>query len=213
MNSLLTFLKIILICLLIPILLGCKKEIGEYLLGDLKRQNPYDGTETLLFISNSNDTIKFYGNGRYSKLFRSYSDDNSGNYYINESDECRFRSDDEDYELFIHISTHKASGFQMGIEFIESYNPEQVTCEFRSVYHAQFSNYENNNEYFLDSLFVNNQFYFDVFSDSSLLVSSTPSHSNCYGLRPSVISYNITYGILKFDFDDGSAWELKEIIP
>jgi hypothetical protein len=32
-------------------------------------------------------------------------------------------------------------------------------------------------------------------------------------IHPSIIYYNIEYGIVKVDFDDGSSWELKEIIP
>jgi hypothetical protein len=69
---------------------GCKKELGEYLLGDLKNQNPYSGDETLIFLNDQGDSVVFYGEGRSSYLFETPSTTNPRYYYTNERDECSF---------------------------------------------------------------------------------------------------------------------------
>ncbi len=192
-------------------LFGCKKEIDEFLLGDFKKQNPYIGNETLIFINEIGETIVFDGEGRYSETFRTESESNPKRYYTNELDKCVFESRNGDYEFEIVLTTHKDRAFQMSITIFRIINQPSHWCYCYSLYYQALQNYYGRQDMYLDSLQVLDKMYYDIMVDSSLSISTYFPDDSCHRFVSNLF-YTINNGIIRLDFDDGSTWELKEIL-
>ncbi len=194
---------------------GCNKEKGEYLLGDLKNQNPYSGDETIIFMDNQGDSIIFYGDGRSSYLFESPTSANKRYYYVNERDECTFIEKNNNYQFMINLTTRSESSAFMDIIFTQI--DEDIGGECSSInyggsgYRLPLLEHYENTKLFMDSLNVQNTYYKNVFADSGLIYNVNYGCSNWN--KVTSMYYTTSYGLIKLDFDDGSTWELKEIIP
>ena len=200
---------------------GCgKKELGQFLLDGLKSQNPYSGTETLCFIDNNNDSILFYGNGRFSEIFEYKPDPGRDDYYVNERDQCFFLSDSENYngnniqyELKIHMITYKSSVALMTLLLTLKNTSNGDGCmSYTRDFSLPLVDHYRNSHLFIDSLKVLDTYYEDVIVDSSLLYQKK-LNGNCLDPNtPRVIFYTTSYGIIKIDFNNGNVWNLKSII-
>ena len=192
-------------------LFGCKKEIDEFLLGDFKKQNPYIGNETLIFINEIGETIVFDGEGRYSETFRTESESNPKRYYTNELDKCVFESRNGDYKFEIVLTTHKDRAFQMSIKIFRIINQPSHWCYCYSLYYQALQNYYGRQDMYLDSLQVLDKMYYDIMVDSSLSISTSLPDDSCHRFVSNLF-YTTNNGIIRLDFDDDSIWELKEIL-
>ena len=195
------------------LIFGCDKKIGEYLLGDLKKQNPYTGNETLIFLDANGDSLVLYGTGRYTYTQENeYHDDPQG-YYVNEYDECTFMESRNDFELKIAMGTHKSAAFTMSFSFKKSFDDgKYCTCYSKGGgYFAPLVNYYSHPDKFMDSLKVLNTIYYDVIADSAMWTSSNMEQGECTRFV-SPIFYTIENGFIRIDFTDGKSYGLSRII-
>ena len=192
---------------------GCNKEKGEYLLGDLKNQNPYSGSETIIFLDNQGDSIIFYGDGRSSYLFESPTSANKRYYYINERDECKFIEKNNNYQFMIYLTTRSKSSAFMDIIFTQI--DEVLGGECSSInyggsgYRLPLMEHYKNTDLYMDSLNVQNTYYYNVIADSGLLtkVSGVCDAWN----KVKCLYYTTSEGIIKLEFENGNTWQLKSI--
>ncbi|MCB2201182.1 hypothetical protein KQH26_00285 [bacterium] len=208
-----SWLYMVLFSIIILLPGGCKKDnlLGEYLLGDLKNQNPFNGAETIIFLDNNNDSIVFYGEGRYSELIESKPDKFREDYYLNELDYCNFIEKNDTYELLIRLGNYYSHSADLVIELTRFVNPDQIRCPCSATFNIPLMDSYIDSASYIDSLSVLNQNYYNVFVDSSIYIGNA---NNCHDqIAPTAIFYTTTHGIIKIDFKDGSVWELKEIIP
>lgn len=205
-NNLLNINALLIFTLLtITVFYGCKKEIGEHLLGDLKKQNPYNGSETIVFIDSANsDSIVFLGNGRGSYRIHTPSSASIERYYVNEMDTCCFIEQNNNYRFYIYLASRYDEDGLIDISFIDDNCKSHITSRRIPLFVTHP---------YIDSLFVNDKYYYKVIVDSSLLRQNAGENNCNNGVLPYSIYYTTTHGIIKIDFEDGTSWELKEIIP
>ena len=204
--------KFILFISLITIV-SCNKEKGENLLGDLKNQNPYNGDETIIFLDDQGDSIVFYGDGRSSYLFESPTSANKRYYYVNERDECNFTEKNKKFRFSIYLTSRNKTGALMDILLtkIDKENNAECSNINNGGYILPLLENYRNTKLFMDSLMVLNKYYYNVITDSGLLthISGVCDTWN----KVARLYYTTSHGIIKLDFEDGSTWELKQIIP
>ncbi len=206
---------LVLALLAVTVFYGCrKKEIGKYHLGNLKDQNPFIGNETLIFISSDDDSIVFFGNGRYNKITRSKPHTSQERYYENEMDLCSFIEKDNNYELIIDLQTHLSDVSQMFLRYIETMQLSNETCTYYTtrLNKLPLSELPWQKGHYIDSLKVLNKYYYDVYADSSLLTDGSGNYNCSSQNQATAIFYTTTHGIVKIDFEDGTSWGLKEVI-
>lgn len=189
---------------------NCKKKCDEYLLGDLIYSNPLTGNETIVFYGTNEENIIFKGQGRRNYMNKS---NENNQCRIVELDDCYFDEENKKYELLIHLSptTDYQPAYLVLFFYDYTYNKFRHYTSKKSIFEIPLSkeNLKPGQLYF-DSLLVINQYYSDVFAGETDLdlVKSTKDT-----IHPSMFYYATSHGIIKIDFDDGSSWELKEIIP
>jgi len=190
---------------------GCKKDklLGEYLLGDLKNQNPFNGTETIIFLDNNNDSIVFFGDGRSSELVESKPDKFREDYYLNELDYCSFIEKNDTYELLIRLGNYYSHAADLVLELTRVVKPDQIRCPCSATLNIPLMDSYINSTHYLDSLSVLDQNYYNVFVDSTIYIGNA---NNCLDqIAPKAIFYTTTHGIIKLDFEDGNTWKLESI--
>ena len=190
---------------------GCNKEKGEYLLGDLKNQNPYSGDETIIFLDNQGDSIIFYGDGRSSYLFESPTSANERYYYINERDECNFTEKNKNFRFSINLTTRNETGALMDILLTKIDNVNNGECSNinNGGYRLPLLENYRDTKLFTDSLMVLDKYYYHVIADSGLLtkVSGVCDAWN----KVKCLYYTTSEGIIKLEFENGNTWQLKSI--
>jgi len=198
---------------------GCKKELGIFPLNEMKDENPYNGTETIKYLSNNGDTIIFIGQGRYSEEIRSpYDGTSRKKYYSNEIDRCTFSSRDNNYELYIqlasrtsrgsHNSPSPITGYQMDMWFKDKTGTDTNCRSIADFITIPLSKHYDSDFYY-DSLLINGIYYYNVlsFQDYQLTYSG-----DCFGrMKVDTLFYNTTSGIVKISFTDSTTWELINI--
>lgn len=201
--------KGILLVVFFLILLSCKEECDEYYLGSLKNMNPYNGNEVLIYNNSTGDDIIFNGNGRNNWL---NTFDHNGECVKVEIDDCIYWDSEYDYRIIISLrpTTFYQSAY-LSIDLSDyTYNE---SWHYRSLINFNIPLDKDNldvDQFYYDSLLVNNTMQYDVFSAIPKLGSAKEVLMDT--IHPSMIYYNITSGLITVDFDDGSTWELKEII-
>jgi len=189
---------------------NCKEPCSEYLLGDLIIYNPLNGSETLILIDSDGVEYSFIGKGRRNWL--SESEGYEGCEII-EMDNTVFSESNENYTIMINVrpSTYYRSVPDIVIYFMDyTYS---ASHHYRSHISLDIPLDKNNlgvDQYYYDSLLIQNTMAYDVFA-------AVPQHSSAKEalldtIHPSLIYYNADYGVVKIDFDDDSTWELKEIL-
>lgn len=205
-------LTIVVVLLSLIIFEGCNKEIGEFLLGDLKNENPFTGTETLIYIDSNGDSIVFNGDGRYSELFHTEPHYGKEDYYVNEGDYCSFTELHEKYKISIYLQSHLNTALEMQLRITDMVYPEGDTCNSYTYFNIPLMENLWHTRFYLDTLFVLDRYYHNVFVDSSMLYSCTNKYNFGKLNKAVAIFYTTTDGIIKIDFEDDTSWELKEII-
>ncbi len=206
---------LLLALLSVTVFYGCrKKEIGKYHLGDLKNQNPFTGYETLIFINSDDDSIVFFGNGRYSEIIHTKPHTSQERYYENERDLCSFIEKDNNYEITIDLQTHLSDISEIYLHFIKTIHPDSATCTYWNRFNKlPLSQLPWQVGHYIDSINVLGKYYCNVYADSSLLTYGSGSYSCSNQNKVTTLFYTVTHGIIKIDFEDSTSWGLKEVIP
>jgi hypothetical protein len=214
--------KTLLIFLLMTGFLCCcdkEEQLGEFLLGNYKSCNPFNGDETLIYKSDIGDSIIFFGNGRYSELFHYKPTNNPTNdYWVNERNNCGFSTEDKHYTLRINMSTHSSSSVEMYLQYVEQVKVDTfygIGPTYPLPLSIEVFNHPSpyQDKFYLDSLQVFNILYKEVFADSALLGGFLYSQSHLTpDVRPTTFYYTVSEGIIRIDFDDDSFWGLTEIL-
>jgi hypothetical protein len=210
--------KAITFVVLLLILSSCKKKCEEYYLGSLKNMNPYTGTEALIFNTTTGNEIVFNGQGRSTRMNTTgpnYSGDICESI---EFDNCYFEEENGlfDFKIYLRPTT---SNVQAHLDLIfknYSYDSKSYIYEYQVNFEIPLD--KNNlgaDQIYYDSLLIYNTLQYNVFADTPSPYKSIPLKEVVIDtiIQPSLIYYNIHNGLIKVDFDDGSTWELKEIIP
>jgi hypothetical protein len=197
------------------VLLGfqsCKEQCEEYFLGDLIYTNPYQGSETLIYYKSDGDSLIFKGQGRYNSVTKA---SRNNECYEIELDDCYFDDIHEKYKLVIRLRPATDHGVaEISLDVQDYFYSDRWHFNSKSYFNLPLSadNMKPDQEYF-DSLLILNQYYYDVYVGSTILDRTPTTKENMADtIHPSFIYYNIELGIVKIDFDDGSTWELKEIL-
>ena len=179
---------------------SCNKVIDEfYLSQEMKMQIPFEGYEQITFKNNIGELEILKASERHSEV-REYQE---GNFYrvhktINETEWIIFENDNN--KLVIRNSSSRV-GDHLCLTFTTT-GKSFVGC-FYTPLNAETLRFD---EQYHDSLSINDIVYYKVFSDSLGYSNPTPELPH-----PKRIYYTIDYGVIKIEFTDGTAWELKEI--
>lgn len=207
-----------LFCVLLLFYLGgCQKTqiLGEYYLGDLYYQNPYNGYETLVFKSSEGTLITFTGTGRITTVYEQKISINSNDYYIQEKDYMSLEGSDGNYSMGIGLESfggHYKDPANIGMGWrhyvLDTLGNLTANSHFTIPLNKHILEAD---QMFYDSLLISNKVYYNVFSDETnqYIGSGLPPDTSL--AMPEFFYYNKTYGILKLDFNDGSTWELSHI--
>lgn len=210
------YLALFVVILLMILVSSCKKKCNEYLLGSLTNMNPYTGNETLVYYNSNGEDILFLGEGR-DVTINTVQPQNSGEECEKtEWDNCYFDEEDELFQLRIKLRpTTDASHAHMFLVIGDYRYNDTRPFDYRVSFNIPLNkNNLNEGQAYYDSLDIQSTTHYDVFTAET-------EYYNKYGvkqvamdtIRPSLFYYNSQEGLLKIDFDDGSTWELKEIIP
>ena len=191
---------------------GCKKECIEYKLGDLTQCNPLNGTETILFVDSLGNEYSFIGEGRRIII---YSSDYNGECYEIEGDNCIHQESENKYRLKIGLRpiTFHDPAYLFIVLSDYRYN-DKWHYDSRVDFNIPLDkNNLDDNQLYFDSLLVNNTIQYDVFAGvPDLHTTPTTKQTLLDTVHPSMFYYNNQSGLVKVDFDNGTTWELKEII-
>lgn len=194
--------------------LSCQKTqlLGEYYLGDLIYENPYQGYETLVFKTSDDITLKFSGEGRQSHIHESRPSVNSNDYFIWEDNYTKFTDLDDQYDLTITMGLTMQTPAGMGVRW-HDYVSDTGGYLGAAAYYRLPLNKQNlqSGSIFYDSLFILGTMYYNVYVDSMTQYREFQKPIDTSYIMPTVLFYNTTQGILKIDFNDSSSWKLKEI--
>jgi len=178
---------------------SCKKPVGEYYLtAEEKAQIPFKGYETFTFINDNNNTYSVTGEGRINQTYESPECINCRDYSIFERDWVYFNNDSYRISLVQNSGRTKhyfTIGFvTYGVDFEGSFISPLSRESLKE------------NEVFIDSLFLNNRMYHNIYSDTLTHIGMIE-----FDPYPVRIYYSTEFGVVKFDFSDGSSWELESI--
>lgn len=203
--------NVLVICIIF-ICFGCKKECTEYKLGDLTLYNPLKGDETVIYTDSAGKEVFFVGNGRNRWL---NTGNENGKCNKVEIDDCFYWDSENDYSIFIRLAP--TTFYQSAFLFIEL-----ADYRYNNNWHYTSTVYFNIpldkdnldvNQFYIDSLYVSNTIQYDVFAGvPDLDRTPTTKETLLDTVHPSMFYYNKQNGLVKVDSDDGTTWELKEII-
>jgi hypothetical protein len=201
--------------LLTLIFSSCSKELGEYLLDDIKNENPYKGNETLTFLSSNNDTIKLKGNGRFSITTHASGGGStlSDRHYVNEIEHCCFIDENGKFTIIIKLESYTLhpeviTQYTLGFLFFDISNDDSNDClsYIQSITLPIITN--ENTPIFNDSINIGGYIYNDVIT----VQRNAFSTGDCvWKVELDEISYCKSHGIVEVKFNDGIVWELLNI--
>ena len=210
--------KLFIFLLIAGFVCGCNKpkELGEFLLGDYKALNPFNGSESLVYKHSESDSlIMFYGDGRFSEVIETEVTNNpTTNYWVNERDYCSFTTQDEMYSLVIRMSTH-GNGASLYVYYYEQVSVDTIFRRGAELNLPLSADDYNSDIYkfYIDSLQVFENCYKEVFGDSLLMGGySITKNFLTTAIYPTKFYYTKTDGIIRIDFNDDSYWGLTEVI-
>lgn len=163
-----------------------------------KAQNPFNGYEKLIYKT-GDSTVEFTGAGRENMIIEYDISQSSCDWGLEEIDELRFKNN------FYEISLRMSDRHDFKLFLFD----KSTDISLMSMFNIE-SNPENNSDYdeFIDSLNVDGGLFFNIYKDHLFSPYDFPDSLN----HAVNLYYSIEYGIVKFDFSDGSTWELKEIV-
>lgn len=162
------------------------------------KQNPYKGTEKIIFKSD-HSYIEFIGKGR-EKYTEEWSIATCENELVG-FDEMELSG--SYYEIYLEMQARDFFEITLYDTIRDIYMKSKLKIDPTS---GQLYNY---NEY-IDSLNINSSIYYDIYKDSLLkfhwdsVLPDTLYHAT-------YIYYSTAYGIVKIDFSDSTSLELESI--
>jgi hypothetical protein len=181
---------------------SCSKLEGEYYLTAAeKAQIPFQGYETITYTDDKSNSIKLKAGDRIDELIESPLCINCRDYAIVEYEHIKFMNDS--ITLSLSMSTTRYIGHPNDFGHGLSIDSIYFSNGFASPLSIEKLRPE---ETHFDSLLVNNKMYYNIFSD-------TLTHLGIIELEPYPIRmyYSMEFGVIKFDFSDGTVWELEKI--
>lgn len=202
--------KVITIVVFSLVLLSCKEKCEEYFLGSLLETNPLNGSESLIYINSDNDSLLFIGQGRFNTKTKN----NNGNEcYIVELDDCHFKEINNNYKIVISLAPNTDHSIaHMAIDLQDYTYSETWHYNAQSIFNLPMAvpNLAEG-QFYIDSLLILDKYYYDIYA-SYTEIDKTANQKSKDTIHPSIFYYTTREGLIKVDFDDGSSWDLKEII-
>lgn len=195
---------------------SCKEKCDEYYLGSLKYMNPYSGSETIIFSKDDKEDITFEGQFRSSTMNTTYPNNSSDICESIEFDDCKFREENDQFVFFIFLrpTTNNVSAHLSLVFKNYSYDNKSIVYEYIIEFNIPLDRDNlRPDQIYYDSLQINNSIQYEVYAAvPDPYKSSHRTDIIDTIIEPNRFYYNIQNGLLKIDFDDGSTWELKEIL-
>jgi hypothetical protein len=209
------FITLISVILLLILVSSCKKKCNEYTLGSLTEMNPYTGNETLVFKKSNGEDIVFRGEGRNITINTVQPQNSGEECEKTEFDDCFFKEEDDLFQLNIKLRpTTYVSQSHMFLVLVDYRYNDLRPFDYRVWFNIPLDkdNIAEGQAYY-DSLNIQSTTYYDVFTaETDYNLKYSVKQIAMDTIRPSLFYYNSQVGLLKMDFDDGSTWELKEIL-
>jgi hypothetical protein len=166
-----------------------------------KKQNPFKGFEKIIFNS-GDSTIEFNGTGRNNRIMEYEFHTSHCDRSFREYDELNFSS--TFYEVYFKMQGQNS----FSIFFNDSIRDVFVESWF---YVESDPNKNSGYAELIDTLNIDGTQFFNIYKDTLYQNYSMPDFPDSLK-HATYLYYSINYGIVKFDFSDGSTWELKEIV-
>ena len=177
---------------------SCGKLIDEfYLTDEMREQIPFNGFESIVFKDSDENIFVLQGGDRFSRINKVNECINCKDYLYFEMETILFN--DNTYEINFYSEASRKSQFSIRYKI----NNYTFRCSFNS---PLSQNTLEENQIYIDSLSVNSQTYYNIFSDALSHTGSIPVDP-----YPERVYYSTDYGVVKIDYSDGSAWELLEV--
>ncbi|MEE4257146.1 MAG: hypothetical protein V2I47_08915 [Bacteroidales bacterium] len=170
------------------------------------------GNETLKYFCSNGAEVTFEGNGRNVWVTTT---DYGGECYESENDDCIFWDLQGDYRFIIRIrpiTFHTDAHLSVEIsDYTYSENWHYSSLVIFTL-PLDKNNLADDQTYY-DSLKVNGNMFYDVYAGTPKITTiPTIKSIEMDTVLPSILYYNSSSALLKVDFNDGSTWELKEIL-
>jgi hypothetical protein len=179
-----------------------EKIVEEKRLTDIqKAQNPFKGHEKLIFIT-ADSTIEFTGTERKNWTEEYDVDEYACEHGLIELDRMEFAGNS--FRISLNMQESKYYGLTIGDTISDFYFYTSLDIDKTD---GSISNYDE----YIDRLYINDILCFNIYKDTlhgNHLTIDMPDSIK----YPTYLYYSTNYGIVKFDFSDGSTWELKEIV-
>ena len=178
------------------------KIVEEQLLTDIQKdQNPFRGYEKIIYYA-GDSTIVFTGTGRNNWTEEYDVDENYCEYGLIEFDKLKYNGNS--FSISLNMQESKYYDLTIGDTVTDYYFCTRLIIDKTD---GSISNYDE----LIEKLYVNNIPYFNIYKDTldgNYLTIDMPDSIK----HATYLYYSTKYGIVKFDFSDGSTWELKEIV-
>jgi hypothetical protein len=176
----------------------CELALESHLTDQQKNQNPFKGFEKIIYKT-ADSTVELTGTGRKNWVEQFSISQFSCDWGERELDEMKFVSNS--YEIRYRMSGRN--------ELDWFFNDNTNEIHLQSVFYIENDPSKNSGyDEFIDSLYVDGGLFLNIYKDHLFSPYDFPDSLN----HAVNLYYSIEYGIVKFDFSDGSTWELKEIV-
>lgn len=179
----------------------CKLAEDQRLSNIQKQQNPFKGYEKIIYKA-GDSTFEFAGTGRRNWTEKYGWDDDNCDWGLIEFDNLSLSG--HQFEIYLNIRESKYYYLSLTDSINDIYLYSKLVIDKA---HGSISNY---NEFF-NELNVNDITYSAIYKDTLIQPNVAPDIPDSIKYA-TFLYYSSDYGIVKFDFSDGSAWELKEIV-
>ena len=173
---------------------------GEYYLTkEIMEEIPFNGFETIRFITDTNKTIEMTAESRVGEIIKSYTDHSESNYYLWEREYISFRNENYSMSLVIQAMRGGIDGVRFNFFIIDG----------EYYFTASFKQFGDSYE-IIDSMLVNSVWLTDIYYDSVSYVPPGPIPIDLHNY-PVKSYYTKTLGVVRIDFSDNTIWELEDI--
>ena len=166
-----------------------------------KKQNPFNGFEKIIFKT-GDSLIEFTGTGRKNQIIEHEFNTSYCQRDFTEYDNLTFTNNL--YEIRFKLLGQN--------NFFIYFNDSIKDISLESWFYVE-SDPNKNSGYteLINTLNINGNQFFNIYKDTLYQNYATPDFPDSLN-HVTYLYYSTEYGIVKFDFSDGSTWELKEIV-
>lgn len=179
----------------------CKLAEDQRLTDVQKEQNPFKGYEKVIY-SAGDSMIEFTATERKNWTEEYNVSVSSCDWGLMEFDNLTLSGNY--YDISLNIRESRYYYLTLSDSINEIYLSSKLLIDKNN---GSISNYSE----FINELNVNNTTYSDIYKDTLIQHNAAPDIPDSINYA-TYLYYSTEYGIVKFDFSDGSSWELKEII-